>query len=459
VDAAFVLALDDLARNIAPYKDGLLQREEPVFLAGSWYDAPWTRDAAINTWNGAGLLYAAEAKNTLLSVLERRDGVLLIGGEYWDAIVWTLGAWSLFLTTGDVGFLSVALEATRNSLRHLEETELTLELGLFRGPALYGDGVSAYPDVYAVPGDDNIGRWPEARPDLAARPGEGLPMHALSTNCVYVRAYELATAMATQLGLAAEPRWREQAVRLRTAIEERFWVPELGHYRYLVDPLGHCDVQEGFGHGLAILFGIADDDRRASIFRAQHVTAAGIPCLWPPFDRYVRGGHVGRHSGTVWPPVQGFWAEVAARHGQPARFAFELETLAAHAVRDGQFFELYHPETRLPYGGLQERLGEGIVLWEPVPHQTWSATAFLRMILKGVAGMRFAPEGVRFEPLLPPGLEAVELEVPYRDMTIDLRLRGRGATLERALVNGHETEPFLAAGLTGRQQVAMVLRE
>lgn len=445
VDRAFEIALDDLARSIHPSRNGLLEREAPVFLAGESYDTPWTRDAAINVWNGGGLLHPDVARNTLLSVLARSAGELRIGGEYWDAILWVPGAWSHYLTTGDRDFLALALEAARNSLRHFERTELTEELGLFRGAAVYGDGISAYPDVYSEPGHHNIMGWRDLAPESLARPGEGLPMHALSTNCAYVHAYELAEAIALELGVTPDPAWAERASALRAAIHRHFWLPARGHYRYLVDPLGDSDVQEGFGHAFAILFGIADAEQRESILRTQHVTPAGLPCLWPPFPRYVRDGHVGRHSGTVWPPIQAFWAEAAARQRRADIVGHELDALARHAVRDGQFYELYHPETGLPYGGLQERARAGVELWEPVQHQTWSATGFLRIVFAAVAGMRLAPDGVRFEPLLPPGLDELELcGIRYRALTFDLRV-ARGRTAAR--------DAFLPANATGHHRI------
>lgn len=63
-------------------------------MGGAGYDTPWTRDAAINVWNGAGLIWLEVSRNTLLSVLERKAGKLVIGGQYWDAIIWATDAWN-----------------------------------------------------------------------------------------------------------------------------------------------------------------------------------------------------------------------------------------------------------------------------------------------------------------------------------------------------------------------------
>jgi glycogen debranching enzyme len=465
IQRAFEIALEDLALNIVPLREGLIEGEANGFRAGAGYEKPWTRDAAINVWNGAGLLYPDEARNTLLATLERANGRLQIGAEYdqyWDRIIWAIGAWSFYLFTGDREMLTLALEAARNTLAVLEETEFTPDLNLFRGPAVYGDGVAAYPDVYArtVGGHSSILRWPAANPASASKPGRGLPMHALSTNCLYVHVYETLSAMAAELGVPPDPSWKTKADLVRAAVNRHFWIPERGHYRYLVDPFGGSDVQEGLGQSFAILFGVADGERRESVFRTQSVTPNGIACLWPGFERYRQGGHYGRHSGTVWPPIQGFWAEAAARHGHGGLLELDVRALAARAVRDGQFFELYHPESGLAYGGLQEWEGRGIVdYWECYPHQTWSATAFLRIMLMGVVGLRFSTDGLRFEPLLRASFGSVEVTgLRYRDTDITVNLRGHGGRhIERARIDGEDSVPFLGPDTTGAHTVEIVL--
>jgi hypothetical protein len=103
---AYRIAIGDLVGNVMPFKSGLLERPAPVILAGLDYGRPWTRDASINAWNGASLIMPEIARNTLLSVVERSDGGIRIGGQYWDCIVWATGAWHHYLyTTGLLPFL------------------------------------------------------------------------------------------------------------------------------------------------------------------------------------------------------------------------------------------------------------------------------------------------------------------------------------------------------------------
>lgn len=101
INTAYRLAIATLSSNILPFKDGILEKEEPVIIAGLGYETPWTRDAAINTWNAGGMICPEVSLNTLKSVLTTCENGYRIDGEYWDAIIWTTGAWNQYLYTGD----------------------------------------------------------------------------------------------------------------------------------------------------------------------------------------------------------------------------------------------------------------------------------------------------------------------------------------------------------------------
>jgi cellobiose phosphorylase len=135
---------------------------------------------------------------------------------------------------------------------------------------------------------------------------------------------------------------------------------------------------------------------------------------------------------------------------QPTPVSRLEAALAAHAVRDNQFAEIYHPITGKIYGGLQESGERGIVLWEATSRQTWAATAYLRMVLMGLVGLRFDADGVRCQPCLPKGISSVELRnLKYRKMTLDVTVRGTGTKVKEVLVNGQKS----ANGLVSAQDV------
>lgn len=446
INDAYRIAIGDLLGNVAPHQNGLLERPTPVILAGLDYGTPWTRDASINAWNGASLLMPQVARDTLLSVLQRTEDGVRIGGQYWDCIVWVTGAWHHYLYTGDKEFLALALEATNNSLSYFEETEFDTEDNLFRGPG-WSDGVAGYPLAYGDSGGSSaILDWPKCNPDKVSKPGYGIPMKALSTNCLYYNAYVTAGKMARELGTSPDSNWIEKARRLKESINHHFWLKDKGHYRFLVGPFGPCDYQEGLGHAYALLFGIADQQQAEAVFANLHVTPAGLPCEWPSFPRYDSpdGMSFARHAGTVWPQIQGIWAEAAARAGKPNVFGHELLNLAAHARRDRQFAEIYHPVTGEIYGGMQEASGKGIILWEATSRQTWAATAYMRMILLGLVGLRFDARGFSVGPCVPTGISYVELRnLNYRGTLSNITIHGTGTKVKRCTVNGQDSPSAL----------------
>lgn len=465
VNTAYRLATATLCANILLFKDGILQSEEPVIIAGLGYNTPWTRDAAINTWNAGGLICPEISLNTLKSVLTPYKDGYRIGGEYWDAVIWVIGAWYQYLYTGDREFLSLAYSVTVNSLEYFEETEFDPELNLFRGPACYGDGVSAYPDIYADDVGSGIMAFATLHKDLCVEKGVGIPMFTLSTNCLYYCAYVLAEKMSTELG-CDNKKFSVCAKKMKDAINRNFWSEEKQNYIYIFDDFGGSDRQESLGVSFAILFGIADEGKCEKIFKNQHITSKGIPCVWPAFERYSSKGKscYGRHCGTVWPHIQGFWADAAARNGQKEIFDNEFKSQTENAVRFNQFAEIYHPETGEIYGGIQEYGGlrkesrTGIAEWEALPYQTWSATVYLRNVYMNIAGMRFSEKGIRLEPIGSSLVSKISLcNVKYRDALLNISVKGNGNNIASFKFNGRETENFIPCDIKGKNNIEIIL--
>ncbi len=405
------IATGDIVGNILPYKDGLLEEEEPCCMAGLDYHEPWTRDAAINTMNALCFFDRETVRNTLLAVCSKGPDGDCIGGQYWDKIIWAPAAWQYFLVTRDMSFLAFACRTVLNTLSRLEEDEWDADTGLFCGPAVYGDGVAAYPDRYADTPDcpSGIMSWPALHPSQRREKGYGIPMQTLSTNCVYYAAYTAAAAMLDLLGQDAAP-CLEKAGCLKRAIHRVLWDSGRGTYDYFTDPWGRCSAQEALGLAFSILTGVADPGQCESIAEHAYVSGHGIPCVYPSFPRYTEKSGFGRHSGTIWPHAQGFWALAMIRCGHKQAFEKELFSLSEKACRDKHFSEIYHPLTGLPYGGLQEGGTDGTILWYPCEKQTWSATAYWSMIFYGLFGISITRDTLTLRPFLPENCSHMELK-------------------------------------------------
>jgi glycogen debranching enzyme len=466
ITTAWHIAMGDIFSSIRPYKNGLLKQELPVVSAGLGYPTPWTRDAAVTVQFAGALLFPQLSENTLLSMLKEDESTkkLRIGGQYWDSPIWAIGAWEQYLFSGDKAFLATALEATVNHLTFCEDEEFDAERGLFRGASFFNDGVAAYPDLYAKTGVytgkkwvSGIDKWVDENPTLIAKKGFGLPMMALSTNCIYYKAYTLVDSMAKELHKDLSYfKAREKALKLKQNINKHFWNVTTHKYLYLVDPNGNCDYQEGAGIAMAILFGVADKQQSEYLFANTHSEPAGLPCIYPSFPRYVNAEKTsfGRHSGTIWPQVNGYWAWAAAQNGKIEIFDFELTNLAKMACRDRQFYELFHPVTGLPYGGMQEANKGGIIEWKAEERQVWAAAAYMSMLVHGIVGMNFNSKGIVFSPLIAKDFKEITLmNVPYHNSVLNIKIKGQGNKIKSFVVNGKPTTPFISANVKGIQNI------
>lgn len=440
------MAVATVFGNIVPYNYG--KKTEVSLTAGLVYGAPWTRDASINTWNCGGLICPEITRRTLLNILDEDGTVGGYAGQNWDNIIWAIGSWQQYVYTGDKEFLKTAYSAVKKTLARFEDEYFDAETGLFRGPACYGDGVAAYGDKYAVTKQSGIASYPEFKT---------MKLTTLSLNCLFYAAYVIAGREAELFGDSAD--FAEKAESLKANINRLLWDGERGIYYYYIDEDGSETAFEALGNAFAILFGIADGEKALSIAKVQYRSPHGVPCVYPSYERYssLGEGCFGRHSGTVWPFIQGFWADAAARCGRKDLFFDEFMKQTENAVNSCGFFEIYHPETGKPYGGWQEEKGE-MFEWGPIEFQTWSATAYLRNVYMDIFGMRFKEDGISFEPCGLPLCEHMTLTgIKYRECEMDIELKGFGDTLKSFKLNGVESEPFIPSTVDGKFNIEITL--
>lgn len=405
LNEAFRIAVGDIVGNILHYGGGLLSEEKPCLMAGLDYEQPWTRDTAINIWYALAMLDGEICKNTLLSVLETKDGKPVVAGSYgqtWDNVIWGIGAAEYLAFHDDPEFFSLAQSVLENTLQLYEATHFSKQLNLFSGEAVYADGIASYPD------------------NIAEKIKNHEAIYALSTNCVYYQIYRICAEMAKK---SKKPfrAYEEKAENMKAAILRHFPNPKTGLFDYFYRD---SDAQEGLGLSYAILFDIADRDQAKSFFKNAHITPNGISCEWPPFSRYtdLGKGEYGRHCGTVWPMINGAWALAARKAEENEVFERELFLLAEKAVRDLNFYEIYHPDTGIAYGGLQEWEGK-IVLWQSCRKQTWSATAYLAMLLRGIAGIAVSDDRLTLRPYLPSEVNEITIKgLKIRNRSLNLRI-------------------------------------
>lgn len=422
-----------------------------VLAAGGDYGGEWTRDIAINAWNCASLLRPTVARNSLWSVTVKKDS---IGHQYWDKIIWTVAALNHYKVTGDQLFLKEAYRCAGNTMNELEQSAFDRGYGLFTGPSVFNDGIAGYPaSVY-----DSLNNS-----SFVLDHARSKTIKCLSTNAVYYCAYKALSEMSSLLKDGQQHTYDQKASVLKAQILKYLYNAEENKFYYLIDSQGNVDhSQEALGISLAVLFGITDTQKAAGIIKSAGTSAHGIPSISPAFARYD-AKKPGRHNVVIWPMVNGFFADAALTTKNYDVFENELNNLAHLALDEDKgnynFREIYNADSGIPDGGWQRRKTEKDIHWTSFKNQTWSATAYLRMVFNGLLGFEFTNDALYIRPYLPEDIHMLSVTaIPYRKAMINVTVKGKGSHVSSFTINGAKQKDFRISGtVTGIQNIVVNL--
>ncbi len=416
---------------------GLLQGDR-MFRAGGDYDTPWTRDAAINTWNAGRFLAPQVARDTLLAVCtpdEQGLPIIQPDRQKWDRVVWVIGAWQYWLATGDREFLELARGITERSLAQLKCERYDEAFGLYRGGSFFNDGIAGYPKELYEPGMDSsfVGDHPKCD-----------EIFCLSTNLLYCEALRIAARMGGD-----EAEW----LRFRENLRQKFRNSD-GSLRYILYPDGrHDDSKELAGHAFGVLFDVFPGEVLEHLDREKY----GIPSIMPPFPGLFSRERPGRHNNLIWPFLNGFYIRAAAKCGRID--AVEKELCLMTELFQEDFREIYSPYDGQPHGGWQLG-GDGCRghLWHSCRAQTWSATGYLGAVLSGVFGVDPCEEGLELTPCVPEILaDSALYGLTIRNSELDIVLHGFGTQIERMTLDGVPVRNPIPYG-SGKKTIELWLR-
>ncbi|MEJ2615691.1 MAG: hypothetical protein P8Z35_12090, partial [Ignavibacteriaceae bacterium] len=163
--------------------------------------------------------------------------------------------------------------------------------------------------------------------------------------------------------------------------------------------------------------------------------------------------------------VNGFFARAAIDVKSYKTFNHELFGLTHLALDEDKgnydFREIYNPNTGQPDGGYQDwGKSRRNFHWASCKLQTWSATAYISMVLNGLFGLRFSADSLSFAPYLPGKISSVELEdLNYRDSKLDIKITGKGNSIDSFKVDGeNQTEYSIPSALEGDHKIVINLK-
>ena len=418
LDAAFALAVDEALGCVAPAGTA------SEFLGGGEPGSPYyhryyywthgrnireyTRDTAQHVeWGDSVVIDRDTAAGTMLRRCDfeskriREDLVVTA-----DNIHFIPAALQYYAITGDQAFLEQTWDCMWGEMS-VKENARKKEDGLWVGS----------------PWTDNVSGFLSAEHFV----NRNTQVKSLYANCLVAGAWRALGMIAGVLDKPAEQHLAEGKHRESVAaVNRELYLPEhktYCYYKYGDRPVdNHC---EDISAGMMYLYGVADRQRTL----AYHDRFAATPYGYRNLDPVTSAGETSYHGGNVWENQEAYHGWMLAKLDRPD----DLENFIFWHARAGLVIREWREGTINPTTGQ---------LHENYKRLVWGAMGYTSYWTRGVFGINYDLDGLRFDPCVPSSFGAdfhAELvNFAYRDASLKIILEGTGTTVERILVNGRE---------------------
>lgn len=423
VDALFNLSLEEAILNIEP---------DSTLRTGAKWGGVWTRDISYSIFLAFAYHEPEVARISLMKKVKRDRIIQDTGsGGAWpvssDRTTWALAAWEIYKTTGDMDWLRQAYTIIKNTLEDDYQVLRSPQTGMYRGESSFLDWrEQTYPkwmsnmDIYM---SENLG-----------------------TNVVHYQAHIILAEMAQILGEPHEA-YVQRAEEIKQGINGYLWMVDKGYYGQYLYGRQYLNLSprfEALGEALAILFGVADEEKAQSIMAKSPVTDFGATCIYPQIP-----GIPPYHNNGIWPFVQSYWNLAAARAGNEKVLNHGLAAI----YRAGGLF-------LTNYENFVAETGDFLGTEINSHRMLWSMAGNLAMVHRVFMGMAFEPDGLRFQPVIPstyPGTKSLS-NFRYRNAILNIEVEGFGNRIESITLDGEPLEDaFLPADITGEHTIEIVM--
>ncbi|GAA5218459.1 esterase [Corallincola platygyrae] len=456
-DALFALSVHETAQNsVDEIRDDTYNGGEAIpcecFETGAKWHWVWTRDLSYASHLGLAMLDPSRVRNSLEFKLSGyRDGVskpadaagdssgLQIiqdtgSGGSWpistDRVTWAFGATKALQTLSAeqrAAFVVRAYPALVNTIENDRIAAFDTRDGLYQGEQSFLDWR-----------EQSYASW--IVNDIASLGSS----KALSTNVAHYQALMLTSQLAQESGDAdAAARYQTWAEQLRTAINTRFWLAEAGLYSSLT--AGHQNMAplhkfDWLGQSLAVITGIADDDRAASVMANYPHGDMGAPVIFPQQPDVAV-----YHNRAIWPFVTAYGLHAAIETGNTKVADAAYDTLMRAASLNLSNME------NLEWLSMQPNLldFDNPGLSGPVINSTrqlWSVGAYVGMVIEGVFGVSTTDDGISLNPFVTSALHRNMFAESSEVSLSGLSLQGKSLSVTLIL-------PETAAEADGSYQV------
>ncbi len=421
LEGMYRMAVHELAQDITP---------EGLMLAGASWSTVWTRDIAYAAVLGANLVEPDAVRRSLESRVQ--GGMVMqdtgTGGGWpvsTDRVAWALGAWALYLSTGDADWLAWCADVLEATLEQ-DDAVLRREDALRAGETSFIDWrEQSYPD------------WMSPA-DIGAS-------CAFGTNVLHYSVRQILARMQRLLGRKDEAKYSaEEAARLGRAINELFWSRATCHYGMMRTADGHLDERtDALATALAVITGLAGE-HAAQVMRE-------LPCCLygtPVFSPYKSSLPEAYHNRAVWPFEEAFVLLAHADLQDTARAGRSMAFMLRAAMAFGTNKENFNAQTGESEGTVQNS-----------DRQLWSVAGMLGLYYYGLFGIQYEGENLVIAPCVPRSFAGSHwlMGLRIRNMVLNIHLNGYGTEICSILVNGKAGVPVIPLDTVGTVQVELEL--
>ncbi|MNS19808.1 Bacterial alpha-L-rhamnosidase [compost metagenome] len=424
-NAMYNLSLDEMENAI---------EADSTLRTGKEWAGVWTRDVSYSIILSMAILQPKVAEYSLLRKV-KNDRIIQdtgTGGAYpvsTDRMIWAVAAWEIYKTTGDKNWLSKAYSIIKNSIEDDWKNAYDPKTGLVKGESSFLD-------------------WREQEYPKWMQPADIYESECLGTNVVHFQANKVFAEMAILLGQkTVSDEHNAIAQTIKTGINNYLWIANKGYYGQYLYGRNYKILSprsEALGEALAVIFGVADNERQKTIVRNTPVNSFGIPCFYPQLPNTPP-----YHNNAVWPFVQTYWALAAANAGYEQSV---MESIAA-IYRPAALF-LTNKENFVADNG--DFAGTQI----NSSNMLWSLSGNIALVYKVLFGMQFGADRLTFKPMVPQALAGTRMltNFKYRNALLTISMQGFGTQIKSITMDGKPlVNAIVPASLTGKHTIKMVL--
>ena len=425
VDALYNLSLEEALKNIEP---------DSTLRTGAKWDGVWTRDISYSIFLAFAYHEPEIAKISLLKKVKRNRIIQDTGsGGAWpvssDRVVWAVAAWELYKFTGEQNWLKTAYTIVKNSLQDDKKNIANTQTGLYRGESSFLD-------------------WREQTYPKWMSNADIYSSQNLATNVLHYQAHIILAKMAKELD-KPHKEFDNQAVAIKKAINKQLWQADKGYYAQYLYGRNYLNISprfEALGEALAVLFGVADSAQATQIFAHAPLTTYGVTCIYPQIS-----GIPPYHNNAVWPFVQSYWNLAAAKAGNEQALNRGLAAIYRASALFLSNYENFVAQTG-------DFLGTEI----NSDRMLWSMAGNLAMVHRLFIGMKFQPQGIHFQPVIPKNYSGKKTltNFRYRHAVLEISVNGFGNQIVSFKIDGKKSDKaFFPAKLAGKHRIEIEMNK